>query len=98
MSWGTHCPHCKQKYPLGLVEKARELRIERLKRSQAARRARGEHVGRPWGIPTEEVVKLRNKGFSMRKIASELCISLGSVQAHVKRATAALAVAKDEKK
>lgn len=77
--WGTHCPHCKQIYPEGYVEKAKALSTERKIKSIEDRRKRGDRIGRPRQIEYEVIRRLRDHGFSIQRIANELKVSRGTV-------------------
>lgn len=77
----------------GMSEFERDILRERVKSGLAARKARGNHVGRKPGHnwktskSENEVKKLLNAGASCRQIAKELKLSVGSVINVKKRIT-----------
>ena len=73
-----------------IAEFERELIRERVKAGMAAAKARGKHVGRR-RIPMAKqsrARRLREQGFSLRKIAQELEVSPGTVANYVKAGAA----------
>lgn len=69
-----------------LSEYERELIINRVNAGIRRARAEGKHLGRPEiNINKYEVIKLRNKGTSLREIAKILNTSLGKIQRILKK-------------
>ena len=62
----------------------KSLKGIRVRASQAVARAEGRHTGRPIKRNDKRILKLRNRGLSIRKIAKLEGISTGSVQLALK--------------
>lgn len=64
---------------LGALERA--TTVERIKAGLEAARSKGRRIGRPLLRDDEKIFELKRHGLSIRKIAAQLGISKGSVQA-----------------
>jgi putative DNA-invertase from lambdoid prophage Rac len=69
-----------------LAEYEREMTVDRVKSGIKRARKEGKQIGRPkTGINGFHVMQLKEKGLSLRKIATELNCSLGTVQRCIKK-------------
>ena len=78
------CSHCKNEIPLDELKKF--MHAERIRQTFKESKSLGIHIGRPYKVPREDVLRLRRSGWTMQKIASHLKISLGAVQGTIERA------------
>lgn len=85
MAWGTHCPHCKQKYQKAFIDEAKRLKLTRLKIGQARAIMEGRHIGRPRKLDFDLVKKMRSEGMTIRAIAKELGCSPSSVNEIIRK-------------
>lgn len=83
---GDPCPYCKIPLTHELLSAKLRAKAENALRSIAKARANGTVFGRPRYACDDQVLALRNKGYSYRDIAIELKICAGTVgrvlQAH----------------
>jgi DNA invertase Pin-like site-specific DNA recombinase len=69
-----------------MAEFERELIRERVKAGMRNAKAKGAHIGRPrTNVDASQIARLRDSGASLREIASQLGVSLGTVAACSKR-------------
>ena len=61
-------------------EMERSLILERVKTGIAHAKSKGVRFGRPVTRPDEQIQELRKKGLSIRKIAKELKVAVGTVE------------------
>lgn len=77
----------------GIAEFERKLIRERVRAGQRAAKTRGKHLGRPTAdtVTSETaaiIVKLREQGYSLRKIAAAIRVPVTSVPRYLHQATA----------
>ena len=69
-----------------LAQYEREMTVDRVKAGIQRARKEGKQIGRPkTGINGYEVIRLKNQGYSLRKIAEKLGSSLGTIQRCIKK-------------
>ena len=79
-----------------LAEVERELIRERTKEGLARARAEGKHIGRPYKVDYDKILKLLEKGLKPREIADILGVSRNTIYSAIKRLRKAGLIEKKE--